>query len=208
VKRYIRAQQLGVIGCHHCGLVIAPAAGDVEPMHCPRCHSLLRYRHADSMAHTLAFLLAAMICYIPANLLPVMESNALGQSAHASTLLGGVDELWRDQSYSMAIVVFGASIVIPCAKFLALSLLLVSTRHRSAWATRTRSMVYRVMARMGHWSMLDVWVVGLAACLVQFKAIGIITPGAGIFFFGASVILTMLATGSFDPRLIWDDGEN
>jgi paraquat-inducible protein A len=202
-----RAQQLGIIGCHGCGLAIAPAANDVEPIHCPRCRSLLRRRHTDSMAHTWAFLLAALICYIPANLLPVMESSAVGQNDQASTLLGGVSQLWSDQSYGIAILVFVASIVIPCAKFFALGLLLVSTRQHSSWARRIRSRIYRVMERMGYWSMLDVWVVALAACLVQFQAIGVITPGAGVLFFGASVILTMLATGSFDPRLIWDDGE-
>jgi paraquat-inducible protein A len=207
VNKRPRAQQLGIIGCHGCGLVIAPAADDVEPIHCPRCESLLQHRHAGSMTHTSAFLLAALICYIPANLLPMMESNLFGQGDHTSTLLGGVSDLWSDQSYGMAILVFVASIVIPCAKFFALGLLLVSTRRHSAWARHIRSRIYRVMERLGYWSMLDVWVVGLATCLVQFQAIGIITPGAGVLFFGASVILTMLATGSFDPRLIWDDGE-
>jgi uncharacterized paraquat-inducible protein A len=32
-----------------------------------------------------------------------------------------------------------------------------------------------------------------------------IEPRIGVTFFGAAVILTMLAAHSFDPRLIWDN---
>jgi paraquat-inducible protein A len=35
-----------------------------------------------------------------------------------------------------------------------------------------------------------------------------VEPGAGVVFFAAVVVLTMLAAESFDPRLIWDSGND
>ena len=52
--------------------------------------------------------------------------------------------------------------------------------------------------------MLDVFVVSLLAGLVQIKGFAVIYAGAGIAAFGGVVVLTMLASLSFDPRLTWD----
>jgi paraquat-inducible protein A len=196
---------MSIVGCQMCGLTMRLTADDSGKIRCPRCSSPLAYRRAGDVATSSAFLLAAWACYIPANLLPVMEHRGLWQSNDASTLLTGVIELCHDQSHGLAALVFLVSIVMPCAKFLALGCLLVSVKRGSTWARPLRSRIYRFLKRMSYWSMLDVGVIGWAACLVQFQAIGTITPRAGIFFFAASVILTMLATTNFDARLIWDD---
>jgi paraquat-inducible protein A len=199
-----RALQMGVIGCRVCGLVVAPAEHEGEHLRCPRCHSLLRRRRTNSVMRTWSLLLASVILYVPANLLPVMEVSWLGQAEHPSTILGGVVDLWRDESYDVALVVFVASVAVPCAKFLALAFLLLSIQLDCAWARRTRARLYRMLELVGYWSMLDVMVVGLVASLVQFGALGGFEPGPGIFFYSLSVILTMLAAHSLDPRLIWD----
>ena len=52
--------------------------------------------------------------------------------------------------------------------------------------------------------MLDVFVVSLLAGLVRIQGFAEITAGVGIAAFGAVVVLTMLASLSFDPRLTWD----
>jgi paraquat-inducible protein A len=198
-----RAQHLGVIGCRVCGLVVAPT-GHESDQRCPRCRSVLHSRHARSIERTWALLFASMICYMPANLLPVMEISSLGHAAHPSTVIGGVTDLWRDGSYDVALVILATSVVIPCAKFFVLAFLLMSVQFGWSWAQRTRSRLFHLLELVGYWSMLDVLVVGLLACLVKFDALGGIEPGPGIFFFGISVVLTMLAAHSFDPRLIWD----
>jgi paraquat-inducible protein A len=53
--------------------------------------------------------------------------------------------------------------------------------------------------------MLDVFVVTMLAGLVQVESLADVTPGPGAMAFGAVVVLTMLATHSFDPRLLYDD---
>ena len=144
---------------------------------------------------------------MPANLLPVMDIRVLGDVGHAATLLGGVVELWRNGSYGVALVVFIASVLVPGVKYLALAFLLLTVRRANGWARRSRARLHRWLEAVGYWSMLDVLVVGLLVSLVQFQALGEIQPRAGILFFGMSVVLTMLATQSFDARLIWDEAQ-
>jgi paraquat-inducible protein A len=146
--------------------------------------------------------LAALIFYVPANLLPVMNTSMLG-SGEDSTIITGVLEFWEAGAWDIASIIFIASIGVPAIKFGALTLLLVTCQRGSTWACRERSKLFRFVELVGYWSMLDVLVVALVASLVKFQALGNIEPRAGILFFGMVVVFTMLAAMSFDPRLIW-----
>jgi paraquat-inducible protein A len=53
--------------------------------------------------------------------------------------------------------------------------------------------------------MLDVYVVVLLVGMFRFGALGAVQPEPGLLAFGSVVVLTMLAAGSFDPRLIWPE---
>jgi paraquat-inducible protein A len=198
-----RAHQLGVIGCHDCGLVCEDARVAAAPALCPRCGAGLHRRHPDSIARTWAFLIAAIILYIPANLYPVMYTSLLGNGG-ASTILRGVIEFWKSGAYGIALVIFIASVAVPCTKFLVLAVLLVMAQRRSNRAVRERAKLYRMIEFIGYWSMLDVMVVAVTSAAVKFGAVGNIEPRIGIFYFGLVVILTMLAAMNFDPRLNWD----
>ncbi len=198
-----RALDLGLVSCHTCGLVCEDVLDAQNHVPCPRCGAALHRRKPDSLARTWALLIAALIFYIPANVLPVMYTSVLG-SGLDSTILNGVVEFWRSGSYGIALVIFIASVAVPCGKFLSLGLLLASTRRGSSWARRERSKLYRMVELIGYWSMLDVLVVAVVAALVRFQGLADIEPRVGILYFGVVVILTMLSAMSFDPRLIWD----
>lgn len=196
-----RAHELGLIGCHVCGQVCHDT--QIENPACPRCGSVLHRRKPNSTARTWALLIAAFIFYIPANVLPIMRTASLGD-VDDNTILSGVIELWVKGSPDLAIIVFTASIMVPMMKFLVLSTLLLSTRRGTNWARRQRTMLYRLVEFIGYWSMLDVFVVALLTALVQFGFFSEVEPLPGVVYFGLTVILTMLASQSFDPRLIWD----
>lgn len=155
------------------------------------------------MSRAWAFLLAAMVMYIPANVLPVMHTAMLAQHAD-STIIGGLLEFWKAGSYGIAVLIFTASIAVPCGKFLTLTFLLVSTQRKASGAMKERARLYRLLELVGYWSMLDVLVVGWGSALAGFGALSDAQPRIGILFFGLVVILTMLASISFDPRLMWD----
>ena len=199
-----RAEELGLLGCHACGLVCEATA---SPARCPRCHAHLHARKPAGVERTAAYLLASLILYIPANLLPVMHTSSFG-SGSDSTILNGVIEFWHAGAWDIALIIFIASVAVPCTKFLVLGLLLWTVRRHSIHGRRQRPRLYRFVELIGYWSMLDVLVVALVAALVQFHALSSVEPRAGILFFGLVVILTMLSAMSFDPRLIWDSKES
>lgn len=198
-----RARSLGVVGCHGCGLVCEDTLDRTAVAACPRCGASLHRRRRDSLARSAALLLAAMILYIPANVLPVMYTGTLGYHGE-STIMRGVIDFWLAGSWGIALVIFIASVAVPCTKFLVLGLLLSTARRGSAWAPLERARLYRLVELVGYWSMLDVLVVAVVAALVQFQPLSEVEPRVGIAYFGVVVILTMLSAMSFDPRLIWD----
>jgi paraquat-inducible protein A len=152
---------------------------------------------------TLAWLIAGIVFYIPANLLPVMHTSGLLGEAD-STILGGILEFWRAGDWDIALLIFIASVAVPFTKFIAIGLLLLTVRKKSRWEQHQRTVLYRIVEFIGYWSMLDVIVVALTSALMQFQVLGAAEPRAGIAFFCAVVVVTMLSALSFDPRLIWD----
>ena len=198
------SSELNLCLCHTCG-----RACDLSNRahQCERCDALLHERKINSLTRTWAYLLASLVFYIPANLLPVMNTTMLGSGAD-STIMSGVLDFWQHGAWDIALIIFIASIAVPGIKCVALTLLLVTVQRNSQWARKERSKLYRFVELIGYWSMLDVIVVALVAALVKFQALGDIEPRMGILFFGLVVIFTMLSAMSFDPRLIWDNPQN
>ncbi|WP_158901313.1 paraquat-inducible protein A [Burkholderia sp. L27(2015)] len=196
------AARAGLFVCHDCGLLSKPAA-HAHDGHCPRCGAHLHFRKPSSIARTWAFVIAAVILYIPANALPVMDTSSLF-GAQTDTILSGVVYLWTSGSWPLAVIVFIASIAVPMLKIIALTFLVLTAQLRWRWLPEKRTRIYRVVEFVGRWSMLDIYVITILVALVQFNALATIRAGPGAIAFGAVVVLTMFAAMSFDPRLIWD----
>jgi len=192
----------GLVSCEICGLLSTPIAPE-EPGHCPRCGAELAIRRHHSIQYTWALVIAAAICYIPANLFPVLTTTALG-SKESDTIMGGVLLLYTTGSWPLALIVLIASVMVPLGKLLALSYLLITVQRNVPGGGRERTRLYRMVEFIGRWSMLDVFVDTFTVALVQLEPLMSIEPGPGVLFFAAVVVLTMLAAESFDPRMIWD----
>ncbi len=197
----LSAAEAGLVACQSCGLLSRSAGG--VPSRCARCGAGLASRRPNSIQRTWALAIAAAICYVPANILPVLTTQTLA-SSRADTILSGVVALYTSGSWPLALIVLVASVMIPLGKLVALAYLLISVRRGSASGTRDRTRLYRMIELIGRWSMLDVFVVAFVVALIQFQPLMASQPGPGLPFFAAVVILTMLATTSFDPRLLWD----
>jgi paraquat-inducible protein A len=196
------AARAGLFVCHDCGLLSKPAA-HVHEGRCPRCGAGLHFRKPGSIARTWAFVIAAVILYIPANLLPVMDTSSLF-GAQTDTIMSGVVYLWISGSWPLAVIVFIASIAVPMLKIIALIFLVLTAQLRWRWLPERRTRIYRLVELVGRWSMLDIYVITILVALVQFNALATIKAGPGAIAFGSVVVLTMFAAMSFDPRLIWD----
>ena len=198
----VTASQLGLCLCHGCG-GLSRLGGAGHDMCCRRCGAALHLRKPDSIARTWAFLIAAYILYVPANVLPMMRTGSLF-GAQVDTIMSGVVYLWHSGSWHIALVVFIASIVVPLAKMFSLTYLLISVQLGWTHRPMERTRLYRILEFVGPWSMLDVYVVMILVALVQLKGLATIQPGLAVAAFGAVVALTMFAAMAFDPRLLWE----
>jgi paraquat-inducible protein A len=197
-----QSYELGLSLCRTCGLAVSRASLGID-RRCPRCQSRIEHRTPFSAEMTLAWLIAGIVFYIPANLLPVIHTSGL-LGEEDSTILHGILEFWRSGDWDIALLIFTASVAVPFTKFIAIGLLLLTVRKNSRWEQHQRTVLYRIVEFIGYWSMLDVIVVALTSALMQFQVLGTAEPRAGIAFFCAVVVATMLSALSFDPRLIWD----
>lgn len=201
----LTAAQAGFVSCETCALLSRPADA-AEPGYCPRCGAELAWRHHHSIQYTWALVIAAAVCFIPANVLPVLTTTTLG-SSDSDTIMGGVVFLYTSGSWPLALIVLIASVMIPLGKLVALAYLLITVQRGSIASNRERTRLYRMVELIGRWSMLDVFVDTFTVALVQLQPLMSVEPGPGVLFFAAVVVLTMIAAESFDPRLVWDSNE-
>lgn len=198
-----QAADAGYLTCLACRQLSRPLAGAARHQ-CPRCGTAVRARKRRSIERTWAFLIAAYALYIPANVMPFMDSRSLFLSQR-DTILSGVMYLWETGSYGTAALIFFASVVEPLLKLAGLTVLVLAVKRGFPHLTPLRATrMYRLIHVVGRWSMLDIFVVAILVALVQSPTLAQITVGPGALAFGLVVILTMFAASSFDTRLLWD----
>ncbi|QCE33217.1 paraquat-inducible membrane protein A [Acetobacteraceae bacterium] len=197
------SQMLSCAACHlvlqsHQHVDLEQDMGD-----CPRCGQVLRKRKYDSVVGCAAFLLAAAIFYLPANLIPVMAFYKMGKGQF-STIMEGVIELWQSELYSLALLVLFASITVPVLKIASLALMLFVQERQSSWQLKGLTKLYRVVEAIGRWSMIDPFMISILTGMVRFGFLAKVIPGPGMVFFALVVILTIFSANMYDPRGLWD----
>lgn len=197
-EQFPKAADFGLAGCVTCGKVTPVTVG-----HCPRCQSRLHLRKPGSVRNTMALMIAAAVLYVPSHLLPIMTVVELGEVTH-NTIITGMMTFWRSGAYPIAIVIFTASILIPLLKIVALSWLCAAATGKVRPSPKTLGRLYWFTELLGRWSMIDIFVVGILVSIVQLGNYMTIAPGLGALAFAGVVLLTMFATMSFEPRLLWD----
>lgn len=206
MTKVARGIDLGLAGCRRCHKVCQLAEQDTlaMPQFCPRCGARLHLRKPHSLERTWALILAAFICFFPANLYPMMTVTSLGRG-DPSTIMEGVITLVQHQMYGIALVVFVASVAVPLLKLVGLAMLLLGVQGQVGLTAKQCTVIYRLVEIVGRWSMLDLFVIAILVALVDLGAIAKIEAGPAALAFGLVVVLTMLAAMSFDPRLLWDN---
>lgn len=176
---------------------------------CGVCGAALYRRRPHSLRIATAFLLAAMILYIPANLLPIMISSNPA-STEVNTIFNGIVYMWRDGDKLIAVIIFSASILVPVLKILAMMVLILSAHYRPPLSAPAMSVLYRITEAVGRWSMIDIFVIIILMSAFHTNVARVV-PGEAALYFCLVVLLTMFSAYFFDPRLIWDkvsDGLN
>jgi paraquat-inducible protein A len=191
----------GFIRCHDCGCLSRLSE---KNRLCPLCGGELHQRITNSLQRTAALLLSALCLYIPANIFPIMTVTRLG-AGEPHTIIGGIIALINSGMMPIAMLVLVASILVPLLKLLGLGLLLLNAHYRWQAHARKWTIMYRIIAFVGRWSMLDIFMISILVSLVDMGGVAQVIAGPAATAFAAVVVLTMFAAKNFDPRLIWDN---
>jgi paraquat-inducible protein A len=194
------APEGAAISCTVCDFV-APL--QTAPQTCPRCGAWLGARKPAVMIRTTALLLAGFVLYVPANFFPMSVNTQLGQE-QSHRIIDGIVDLFQAGLGPLGVLIFLTSIAIPLLKLVGMSWFLLSIRRRSRKRLVLKSKLYRLIDEIGRWSNVDVFTVAVFVPLMQFQPL--VTTGAalGSTAFLLVVVLTMIASRVFDPRLMWD----
>jgi len=199
----ITAKNSGILACETCHKLIVCDTVSEKGATCPRCKRAIHVRKKNSLNRTWALLVAALVLYIPANLFPIMTLISFGRESR-ETILSGIYQLFLSDQWVIAIVVLLASVFVPIFKIAALAFLVISVQMGLTWRPVFRARLYRFVEWIGRWSMIDIFMISVLIALVKLKALATIEAGPGALAFAAVVILTMYASKTFDPRLMWD----
>ncbi|MEM6566092.1 MAG: paraquat-inducible protein A [Pseudomonadota bacterium] len=195
----VTAREMGLVACRRCQQV-----WPLGTESCGRCGSRLSSRDTKSLQRVWAFWVVGLMCYIPANLYPMLQTRTLF-FVQQDTIIGGAIELIKYGSTGVALIILFASVAIPIGKFLAIAFLALSVNRRTRASGHQRQLLFEVVEYIGRWSMIDIFVVAILSSLVQLSVLVAIHPGLASLFFALSVIFTMLSAQAFDSRMIWDD---
>jgi paraquat-inducible protein A len=188
------------IECTDCDLLVAP---DQEGHRCPRCSNPIRRRKPQSLSRTIALTLAAMLLYIPANIYP-LATLPINYQPTQYTVLEGVIDLAHAGLWDLALLVFGASFLIPFLKLVGLTWCVASVLRRSDRHLVAKTRAYRVVEEIGRWSMVDPFVIGAFVPVMNYNSLIYGRAEAASVPFTAVVVLTIISAKTFDPRLMWD----
>ena len=191
-----------LIACPDCDLLQRlPALAPGGSARCPRCDRELWRRREDSLNRTLALTLAAAVLYVVANAVPMLGLSAVGRQA-ATTVIGGVQQLWDDQERIVAVLVLFAAVVAPALQIgFMLAIVLEARRERPP---RWVGSLLRHHPTTRTWSMIEVMLLGVLVALIKIADYATVIPGTALFALGALVFLLAGMQASFDPREVWD----
>jgi paraquat-inducible protein A len=199
-QRILNARDVGVVACRRCAQVW-PEGQQI----CGRCGTKIVARDKKSLQRVWALWSVGLMCYVPANMYPMLQTRTLLR-VQEDTIVGGAVELIHHDAIGIAIIILVASVVIPLAKFMAIAFLAISVERPSSISNHHRHILYEVVEYIGRWSMIDIFVVAIMSSLVQLNTLAAVNPGRASLFFALSVIFTMLSAQAFDSRMIWGVG--
>jgi len=190
-----------VIACADCDLLqTIPPMKPGGHAACPRCGRHLARRLFGSVDRPLALTIAAVITLAIANVCPLMELHVIGRFA-STTIVGGAYEMWMQGQRITAVLVLFCAVLAPIAYILFMLTLLLAARRASVpqWAGE----MLRWIGHLQVWSMLEVVMLGILVALIKIAQLATVTPGVGMYAFGASIVLIPAIMTSFDKRDLW-----
>ncbi len=195
-----------ITACPECDLlqleIELPPSGAAR---CRRCGALLYRNIRQSLDRTIAFLLAAAVLYLVANLFPIVGVNAQGERS-STTLFGAVYVLYKHEMPAVAFMMLVTTILAPALEITAMLYLLLPVRAGRIPAGFAR--IFRAVQEVKRWNMVEVLLLGLLVSLVRLTRFTDVTPDLALWSFAGLTFLMTAAAASFDPHEIWARAES
>lgn len=191
-----------LIACHECDLLLRkPLTSTGEKVECPRCGYELYTHRSQVVRRSLALVITALLLYLPANFLPIMQLNLLGQVTE-DTVWSGVLGLYSSGMQSIAVVVFLCSMAVPLLKLLCQFAVLLSIRLDIGRSYGL--LLYRIYHHMREWGMLEVYLMGILVAIVKLVDLADLSIGIGLFCFIALLLVQVWLEVTMSPHQIWE----
>jgi paraquat-inducible protein A len=191
-----------LIACHECDLLLRkPLTSAGEKVECPRCGYELYTHRSQVVRRSLALVITALLLYLPANFLPIMQLNLLGQVTE-DTVWSGVLGLYSSGMQSIAVVVFLCSMAVPLLKLLCQFAVLLSIRFDLGRSYGL--LLYRIYHHMREWGMLEVYLMGILVAIVKLVDLADLSIGIGLFCFIALLLVQVWLEVTMSPHQIWE----
>ena len=190
-----------LIACPHCDM-LHRTVDLTEDTHarCRRCDAVLERRFDDNLDRPLAFVLAAAILFLVANVFPIVGLEIQGQRTTA-TLFGTAQALFTQNMEMLGVIVFVTTILVPAIQLAAMGYVLLLLR----MGRRPRFLPWaiRALQAVRPWGMVEVFILGLLVSLAKLAGMASVVPGTGLWSFGGVLVTIAAALASFDARAVW-----
>jgi paraquat-inducible protein A len=189
------------VACPQCDLLQhLPALAIGQKAGCARCGCVLlsRPKHGDQVP--MALTMTALIAFVVANTMPLMDLSVLGRSA-STTIIGGAWDLWHDGQPITAMVVAFCAVGAP-AIYLVFMLVVLLAARRSVLPHHYGELL-RWGLHMREWSMFEVMLIGILVALIKIASLATVNPGIGMVGLVALAFLLPAISVNFEPDRIW-----
>lgn len=191
-----------LVSCPNCDLLQRlPGISPGTSARCPRCNEELWRRREDSLNRTLALTLAAAMLFLVANGVPLLGIAVIGRET-ATTVLGGVAQLWQDGFIAVAGLVLFTAVVAPALE-IGFVLTIVAAA-RGGRPGRWVAALLRHYSVARTWSMVEVMLLGVLVALVKITDYAKVIPGTALFTLGGLVVMLSAIQVIFDPQEVWN----
>jgi paraquat-inducible protein A len=198
----ISASLYRALACPECDALLSVPRRVRATFHCPRCACVLVSRLAGSLDSAFALYIAATICFILANVFPILKIEAKG-IVMDTALSGTALALLHEHMELVAVTVAATTVVIPAIELAGTTMMLAfaESHHRS----RTLAWCFRLRQRLRPWNMVEIFMLGSLVAIVKLAGIASVVIGVGLWSIAAFMIAHAAASHVFDPKDFWNE---
>ncbi|AZG36021.1 MAG: paraquat-inducible protein A [Shewanella psychromarinicola] len=171
---------------------------------CPRCHTALYDSPYCSINGMLALCIAALVIFIPANLLPVLEIHFLG-SVRTTTVMHAAVTVWSEGYWVVGLAVMVAAVIAPGLLILSIltQVVVVKLKLHSSFWQRAYTTLLKNHGLISQMTMLEIYVISFLVSAFQLSDFSDVYFGMGTFCFTMLFIIILFLQREYNLEHMW-----